>query len=208
MNKLIIFICILFFTNIKVFADVNLIENSYKLCIKNSNGSIEMVACAEEATDKIELEITKLLKRYPNLNQSFRTNQKLWEEYKKTTIIAVCKPLSETLGLDYEFFAKENIYYINQSRLYVLKHVLEHDQYPTDLTHSKSKITEFLDMLKKTMLEEKYKLLIESQNAWNKYKTDLETLLVKSKYKNQIIQNLYEERDFQLWSLTLIYSTK
>ena len=208
MNKLTIFICIFFFVNIKAFANVDVIENNYKLCVKNSNGSMEMAACAEKASDKIELEMVKLLNQYPNLNQSFQTNQNLWEEYKKTTISAICKPLSETLGWDYEFFAKENIYYVNKLRLDILKHMLANAQYPTTSAHLKMQITEFLNTLSKTMPEEKYKLLIKNQNAWNKYKTDLETLLVKSNYKNQIIQNLYEERSFQLWSLTLIYNSK
>lgn len=200
--------CVFIFTNIKVFANVDTIESNYRLCIKNSNGSIEMTACAEKASDKIDLEISKLLKQYPHLNQSLQTNQKLWEEYKKTTILAVCKPLSETFGWDYEFFAKENIYYINKLRLQVLKHILENAQFPTDVTPLKQDINVFLNILNETMPEEKYKLLIENQKAWNKYKTNLESMLVKSKYKNQIIQNLYEERDFQLWSLTLIYKSK
>lgn len=187
-------------------ASVNDIETSLKSCLKNCNGSLEMSYCAEEASSKTELEIRQLLINNSNNFESLQENQQLWNEYKKSVKTAISAPLLQAMGWDYVLFAAQNIYIINLNRLKLLSYLLENKSYISEDHKTLLKIDSSMSTLSKKMTKEEYKNLIGSQTSWEKYKNNLSKLLDKygNSKKEEVLKDLYYERELQLWSLELI----
>lgn len=182
--------------------------------------------CILNANNETKSEISQLLlKTTDNIN-----NQNLWQQYKQSTSKTVFKNLYSARGNIYQDFAIAHTYELNFNRLIILNYLVKQTPYekeptisdeldkclkgsknPIDTTACYQKeeikynnnISQCLAKLQKEIPENDYKILLNNQNDWIKYKNNTQNLItpMPEVKKAQIMKLITEERSGQLYSL-------